>query len=192
MANAPHLNSNSVSSTTDSKRDFFIGKRSVMPQKKLYIIPTSTGFTMIELIMVMVLAGILAVAVAPRFANKSAFDERGFFDQTITMVRYAQKVAIAQRREVFVNTTTNTICLTYVADLTCATAGAANQVINPADQAWFKRDATGPKQAGGAFAAATSFSFSALGRPSAASVISVVSTGPSQTITVEAETGYVH
>lgn len=163
-----------------------------MPKRKPHKNPTSSGFTMIELVMVMVLAGILAVAVIPRFANKSAFDERGFFDQTISMVRYAQKVAIAQRRDVFVNTTTNTICLTYVADLTCATAGAANQVINPADQAWFKRDATKVGQAGGSFAAATSFSFSALGKPSAGTVINVLSTGTTQSITVEAETGYVH
>lgn len=142
--------------------------------------------------MVLILVGILAVAVIPRFADKSAFDERGFFDQTIGMVRYAQKVAIAQRRDVFVNTTTNTICLTYVADFTCDTAGAVNQVINPADNAWFKRDATKVGQAGGSFAAATSFSFSALGRPSAGSAINLTSTGPVQTIKVEAETGYVH
>jgi MSHA pilin protein MshC len=153
---------------------------------------TSAGFTMIELVMVMVLAGILAIAVIPRFANKSAFDERGFFDQSISMVRYAQKVAIAQRRDVFVNVTANTICLTYLVDASCTGAVAANYVINPADQLWFKKDATTAKQAGGSFAAATSFSFSALGRPSAATVISVLSTGPVQTITVEAETGYVH
>jgi MSHA pilin protein MshC len=163
-----------------------------MPKRKTYKNPTSNGFTMIELVMVMVLTGILAVAIIPRFANKSAFDERGFFDQTISMVRYAQKVAIAQRRDVFVNTTTNTICLTYVADVTCAGATVANQVINPSDQAWFKRDATKVGQAGGSFAAATSFSFSALGRPSAGNVINVTSTGPVQTIKVEAETGYVH
>ncbi len=165
-----------------------------MPRKKPLLTTTSSGFTIIELVMVMVLAGILAVAIIPRFAKKSAFDERGFFDQSIDMVRYAQKVAIAQRRDVFVNVSTNTICLTYVADANCTSATAANQVISPADQLWFKRDATTAKQAGGAFVAPVSFSFSfsALGRPSAATVISVTSTAPTQTITVEAETGYVH
>lgn len=163
-----------------------------MPNKSPIFFRTSTGFTMIELVMVMVLAGILAIAVIPRFANKSAFDERGFYDQTIAMVRYAQKVAIAQRTNVFVNVTANTICLTYAADLTCTSAVVGNHVINPSDNAWFKRDATTATQAGGAFAASTSFSFSALGRPSAATVITLNSTGPVQSITVEAETGYVH
>lgn len=155
---------------------------------------TSAGFTMIELVMVMVLAGILAVAIIPRFAKKSAFDERGFFDQSIDMVRYAQKVAIAQRRDVFVNVTANTICLTYVADTNCASVTQSEKVFSLTpmplitDQSWMK--ATAPT--GISFAAATSFSFSALGRPSAAAVISVNSTGPVQTITVEAQTGYVH
>ena len=165
-----------------------------MPKRRSRFISTPSGFTIIELVMVMVLAGILAIAIIPRFAKKSAFDERGFFDQSIEMVRYAQKVAIAQRRDVFVNVSANTICLTYAADANCTSATAANQVINPADQTWFKRDATTAKQAGGSFVApiSFSFSFSALGRPSAANTISITSTGPTQTITVEAETGYVH
>ena len=152
----------------------------------------SKGFTMIELVMVMVLVGILAVAVIPRFANKSAFDERGFFDQTITMVRYAQKIAIAQHTNVFVNITSNTICLTYTVDIPCTNLAAANHVINPADQAWFTKDATTLKQAGGAFGAATSFSFNALGKPSTATVINVNAVSATQTITVERDTGYVH
>jgi MSHA pilin protein MshC len=163
-----------------------------MPKTKSLVNSIPSGFTIVELVMVMVLAGILAVAIIPRFAKKSAFDERGFFDQTIDMVRYAQKVAIAQRRDVFVNVSTNTICLTYVADTNCTSAVSANLVINPADQLAFKRDATTPKQAGGSFASATTFSFNALGKPSAATVISINSTGPTQNITVEAETGYVH
>ncbi len=182
----------SAPTSSSQARIFSLIDASLISSQTRNIRFTSAGFTMIELVMVMVLTGILAVAVIPRFAKKSAFDERGFFDQSKDMVRYAQKVAIAQRRDVFVNVIANTICLTYVSDLTCSTAVVANQVINPADNLWFTRNATTVKQAGGSFAAATSFSFSALGRPSAATVISVNSTGPVQTITVEAETGYVH
>lgn len=150
------------------------------------------GFTLIELVMVMILVGILAVAIIPRFANKSAFDAKGFFDQSINMVRYAQKVAIAQRRDVFVNVSANTICLTYVADAACSSTVVANQVINPADQVWFKKDATSFKQAGGAFGASVSFSFNALGKPSAGTSISLTADSVTQTIKVEADTGYVH
>ncbi|MES2048543.1 MAG: type II secretion system protein [Pseudomonadota bacterium] len=165
-----------------------------MPKRKPHKKPRSSGFTMIELVMVMVLAGILAVAIIPRFANKSAFDERGFFDQSISMVRYAQKVAIAQRRNVFVNTTTNAICLTYVTDANCASTTQSEKVfaLSPmpliTDQSWMY--ATAP--AGIRFGTTTSFSFSALGKPTAGTVININSTGPMQTITVEAETGYVH
>ncbi|MDO8651998.1 MAG: type II secretion system protein [Undibacterium sp.] len=149
---------------------------------------TSNGFTMIELVMVMVLTGILAVAVIPRFVDRKAFDARGFFDQSISMVRYAQKVAIAQHRDVFVNVTASTICLTYVADALCSGATIANRVINPADQNWFLKTAP----AGMTFGGAVSFSFSALGRPTSAIALSFTGDGATSNITVERETGYVH
>lgn len=150
--------------------------------------PYSTGFTMIELVMVMVLAGILAIAVIPRFADKSVFETRGFFDQSIAMLRYAQKVAIAQRTTVFVNVdaASSSMCLTYVADTGCTSL--VNTVTNPANQQRFRITAA----AGVTMAASTSFSFSPLGKPSAAQSISMSGNGANQTITVEAETGYVH
>ena len=62
---------------------------------------------MVELIVTMVIVGILAVAVIPRFETLSAFDARGFRDQTLSTLRFAQKIALAQRRAVCV-TTSNT------------------------------------------------------------------------------------
>ncbi|WP_295759844.1 prepilin-type N-terminal cleavage/methylation domain-containing protein [Undibacterium sp.] len=146
------------------------------------------GFTLIELVMVMVLIGILAIAVLPRFFDRNTFDARGYFDQSISMVRYAQKLAIAQRRDVFVNVTGNSMCLTYATETTCAGAPVANQVINPADQAWFVKTAP----AGMIFTAASSFSFNALGQPSSSKVIRFTGDGVSTDITIESETGYVH
>lgn len=146
------------------------------------------GFTLIELVMVMVLIGILAIAVIPRFADRRDFETRGFFDQSIAMLRYAQKVAIAQRTPVFVNVDagSSSMCLTYVADTGCTSL--VNTVANPADQKRFRITAA----AGVTLAASVSFSFSPLGRPSAAQSISMSGNGATQTITVEAETGYVH
>ena len=146
------------------------------------------GFTLIELIMVLVLAGILAIAVMPRFADRSTFDTRGFFDQSIDMLRYAQKVAIAQRTNVFVNVdaASSSICLTYVADTGCTSL--VNTVVNPANQNRFRIAAP----TGVTLAASTSFIFLPLGRPSAAQAIVMSGNGATQTITVEAETGYVH
>ena len=48
------------------------------------------GFTLIELIMVMVVVGILAVFVAPRFFDANVFKSRGFADQVQATLRYAQ------------------------------------------------------------------------------------------------------
>ncbi len=52
------------------------------------------GFTMIELVMIIVLLGILAVVVVPSF-NSRPFLARGFFDEVKTAARHAQKLAVA-------------------------------------------------------------------------------------------------
>jgi prepilin-type N-terminal cleavage/methylation domain-containing protein len=56
------------------------------------------GFTLIELIMVIVILGVLAVFAAPRIFNNADFYARGFHDETLALLRYAQKSAVAQRR----------------------------------------------------------------------------------------------
>lgn len=60
------------------------------------------GFTMVELIAVMVIVGVLAAVAVPRFFDRSLFDNRGFSDDIRSGLRLAQKLAIAQRRNVCV------------------------------------------------------------------------------------------
>jgi len=140
------------------------------------------GFTLVELVMTMVIVGILAAVVAPRFFDNNVFQSRGFADQVQASLRYAQKVAIAQRRFVCAAFTINSITLTIGATAACGTplvspTGEASHVINA--------------PAGIIFAAVpTNFSFSALGVPSTAQTINI--TGATNGITIEAETGYVH
>lgn len=143
--------------------------------------------------MVMVIIGVLAIAAMPRFMDRQTFEARGFYDQTGAMLRYAQKVAIAQHRDVFVNVNgaARTVCLTYVVDSDCTNITPSQIVVNPADQQRFSKTAA----TGIAIASSVpSFFFNALGKPNpdAAVTLSVTGDGVTRTITVERETGYVH
>ncbi len=149
------------------------------------------GFTMLELIMVIILMGILSAVVLPRFARRLEFEGKGFFNQTEGMIRYAQKTAIAQRRNVSVqiNSTDKRICLTYqAASLDCAADGVAD----PDGGLTFSRDA--PTDVN--FDATSTITFTALGRltGNANMQVTVTQNGApaAGTITVEAATGYVH
>ena len=73
------------------------------------------GFTVIELVAVIVVVGIMAAFAAPRFMQNEAFDARTYTDQNLAMLRYAQKLAIAQNRPVFALLTPNRIALCFTA-----------------------------------------------------------------------------
>ncbi|MEI6335356.1 MAG: prepilin-type N-terminal cleavage/methylation domain-containing protein [Methylococcaceae bacterium] len=53
------------------------------------------GFTLIELVMTLVLLGILSATVLPKFFAVSSYQKQLFFDDTLSAVRYAQKLAVA-------------------------------------------------------------------------------------------------
>jgi MSHA pilin protein MshC len=55
----------------------------------------SRGFTLIELVMVIVIAGILATVAGPRFFTPSVFTQRAYADDVAGALRLAQKAAVA-------------------------------------------------------------------------------------------------
>jgi len=129
------------------------------------------GFTLVELIAVLVIVGILAVAAVPRFFDSNVFQARGAADQVTAALRYGQKVAIAQRGLVSVNITTAN-------SSNCGAAlsgGNVNCVIsNSVPAPGLPKTVT----------------FNALGQTSTKLADSI--TVGTTIINIEAETGYVH
>lgn len=167
-------------------------------QRRLFARPKrrTEGFTMVELIVTIMILGILAATILPRFADRGVFEARGFRDESIAFLRWAQKSAVAQRR---------TVCVYFTAadawahirsaanDVACGvSAGPADAL--PAGQVWLNSANGGlaaihaPDTAGYA-AAPAAFSFLASGSPSLGQGINVTGSGG---LTVEAVTGYVH
>lgn len=59
--------------------------------------PEQRGFSLIELLVVMVLIGILSTLAVGRFGGKSEFDQLGYAEEMAAAARYAQKLAVATR-----------------------------------------------------------------------------------------------
>jgi MSHA pilin protein MshC len=156
------------------------------------------GFTTLELIVTLAIAGIVAAVAVSRLMGKEGFEDRGFYDQAITVIRYAQKTAIAQRRMVFAVATADRVAACYDAGCTAGqevpapfafprTPSMASGLVKCANNAaWLCAGAPD-----GVTVSAATISFNGLGRPSAAATITV-SGSPARSILVEAETGYVH
>ena len=149
---------------------------------------SSRGFTMVELILVMVIAGIMAAVAVPRLVGRNSFDTRGFADQLAATVRFAQKLAIAQRRDVFVQLTTSTAMLCFVATVPCP---AASRAPGPGGEKPYT--VTAPN--GVAIASAIgALDFDAAGRPTnlVATLDIQVNGAGAYHVWVEQETGFVH
>jgi MSHA pilin protein MshC len=96
--------------------------RRLVPARRRVTIPRHAGFTMVELIVVMILIGILAAIGGAKFFNPTGFDTAGYAEQMRAMTRYAQKLAIAQHRNVFVVGSLDGIALCYTNSLPCPAA----------------------------------------------------------------------
>ncbi|HEY9146129.1 MAG TPA: prepilin-type N-terminal cleavage/methylation domain-containing protein [Thiobacillus sp.] len=150
---------------------------------------SSRGFSMVELILVIVVAGILAAVAVPRMLGRTGFDTRGFADQLAATVRFAQKLAVAQRTHVYVRLTASDATLCY--DAACA--GLA-----PGPGGEKPYTITAPS--GVAIASPLPvLAFDRGGRPQTAALLDIqnqlvilVNGSGTHQVLVERETGYVH
>lgn len=158
------------------------------------------GFTLIELIMVIVMLGILAVYAAPRLFNSNDVYARGFHDETLAYLRYAQKTAIGQRRTVCVNfASSSSLTLSIAlnpATFDCTTAGTlTGPKGDVASTTLTSRPGSGV--AYNTTPAPVNFNFNGLGQPITGAGVSMATqtiqvVGVNKFITVESATGYVH
>lgn len=69
------------------------------------------GFTLVELVMVMMLIGILAFHAMPSFTVIADFETVVFRDQVVAALRYGQKSAVSHRRLVCADVTATSVTL---------------------------------------------------------------------------------
>ncbi|MFT3734147.1 MAG: type II secretion system protein [Rhodocyclaceae bacterium] len=149
-------------------------------------IRSERGFTLPELVTVMVVMSLLAAVAMPKFFTRSDFDVFGFKQEIQQSLRFAQKAAVAKRRMVCVAIASNTLTLQYA---TTYGAGSCNQnLIDPSTGSAYSQAAPS-----GVSITALSFNFDPLGKPSfsSAQTLNVTAGALTQSLIVEAETGYV-
>lgn len=183
-----------------------------MPASHRKIIPTTgaitrlfapkrgqRGFTLVELVTVMIVISILAVVALPNFSLLGGYDEVGYRDQVKATLEFARKAAVAQRRYSCVTRSGNTLAVSI--DTTSpesrgtATCPREQNLVLPGGGNTISP--RGNTTLLGTSAAAVVFD--AQGRPwtAASATLSTAAQftvhGESDTVvTVEAETGYVH
>ena len=174
------------------------------------------GFTLVELVVTLMLIGILAAVGVSRFFDRATFDVAAAADQARAIMRYGQKLAVAQRRAVYVRLTSSSVALCFDSGCSAtmlvsapggANSGSAGTRANCANNAsWYCEGL--PANLGYTLTpgpAPTSFAFDAQGKPYAGSdnlltvnstfvqlTVAVSAGGTSRTVTVVPETGYVY
>ena len=137
-------------------------------QKTFGIVADSKGFTLVELIMVVVLISIMAVSVVPKFLDTSAFSLAGGAAMAAADIRYTQELAMG---------THASKSIVFTSGNTHYTVGS--QTVNLPSKVSISSGAT--------------FTFNSLGEPTGGggSSVTLSAGAETKTITVDSYTGRV-
>lgn len=138
---------------------------------------------MIELITVIILAGVLAVTALPRFFDQDSFENRGFYTEVLNATRYAQQLAVAINCTTQINLT-NTGYTVTLDDDSAACDGASVTKAAP-DPTTGQLGFTGSSTS--VTISPANIQFTALGKANA----DVTITAGGYQFTVHASTGYI-
>jgi prepilin-type N-terminal cleavage/methylation domain-containing protein len=168
-----------------SRGGFVVGAALLHQPARRRLATAQQGFTLVELVVVMLLVSILATVGASRFADREPFAAQALADQLVSGLRLAQATAMARRAPVYVQLVASPPAMQVCADLAC---GQALQP--PGGGAWLS------DTSGLTLSAGSSFNFNAIGAPSLASALVLQVNGSggvaSKALRVETVSGHVH
>jgi prepilin-type N-terminal cleavage/methylation domain-containing protein len=145
-----------------------VGAMRVLPNYDSQDLADPRGFTLVELIMVIVLISILAVSVVPKFVDTSAISVAGGAAMVAADIRYTQELAMSTHTPKTITFTTNDTFYTV-----------NSQTMNLPSRVSISSGAT--------------FTFNSLGEPTTGggSSVEIQAGSSTKTITVESYTGRV-
>jgi len=147
----------------------------------------SSGFSLFEFIVVIVLLSILSVFALGGLFDQDEFAARGFYDDTVNAVRFAQKLAISTGCEVQVATSVSGYQL--LQSSACTASDFSNPVVNPANRGNSYQNLDIPS--GFSLSPATTVTFNALGIPGNDETFTLTDGATSYSFNLSGQTGLV-